>query len=361
MKLNLFDRNQKEIELKDMSSIEELIKKLREYSAKNPTKGLLEKVNSLLASETFHTLFTEGEVSSRRNIRNSFAKSDSRFQVEDNIKNFITAYKYAISPKEFSISNLFTLYKLISENVIDSESELKDGEMYRTEDVFIRSNQLAGDFKGFAPDQINPALKSLFVFLNNSDIDIYLRAVVGHIYFEMIHPYYDFNGRTGRFIPLWLFANSSQTEEMLYFATAIGNFKDQYRSMFNQNIDHQSHNVNMDRMVKKLLRLLIVNQHQYAWLKETEKKYIEARGKSFSNLQKDFIWYLMNKNEISNSVDGWSKLGTDGENFIELKLRLATFSNDTNLLKDAGIIQITNDKPRKYKLNNYILCPIKDL
>lgn len=361
MKLNLLDRNGRDIELKDLDSINVLLEELKKFSSKNPTKGILEKTKSLLASETFHTLFTEGEVSSRRSIRESFVKDDSRFLVEDNIKNFIGAYNFVVHPKEFSISNMFTLYKLISTKVINKDSELKDGEMYRSEDVFIKSNQLAGEFKGFAPEQISPALQNLFNFLNNSELDIYLKAVIGHIYFEMIHPYYDFNGRTGRFIPLWLFTNSDRTEEMLYFATAIGNFKEQYRSIFNQNIDHRTYVVNMDRMVKKLIILLIVNQHQYAWIKDVERQYISLIGKSFSNLQKDFIWYMMNKYEISNSSDGWLKFNDDDKKFVELNLRLATLSNDTNLLKEAGIIQITNDKPRKYKLNNYILCPIKDL
>lgn len=359
MKLELLNRNMKQIELMNIDKINFLVLELKKYIEKNPTKGLSDRIRSLFASETFNTLFTEGEVSSRRSIRESFLKDDSKFPTEQKIKNFINAYNFVMTPKEFSISNFFALYKLISVGAIEKEAELKDGEMFRSEDVFIRSNQLAGDFKGFDPKDIQKCLKQLCDFLNESELDIYLKSIIGHIYFEMIHPYYDFNGRTGRFIPLWLFSNSTKADEMLYFATAIGNFKEQYRSMFNKNIDHKTYDVNMDEMVIKLLKLLITNQHQYIWVKTIEKKYIEKTNKSFTNLQKDFIWRLMNKSETSSSTESWFKFSEEDKEYVEINLRLASLSNDTIALRDAGILEISSDKPRKYKLNGYELCPIR--
>ncbi|WP_318259784.1 Fic family protein [Ruminococcus sp. YRD2003] len=59
--------------------------------------------------------------------------------------------------------------------------------------------------KGLAPESkiIDTMNKSLDVF-NNNDIDIFMRIAVFHYLFGYIHPFYDGNGRTSRFISSYL-------------------------------------------------------------------------------------------------------------------------------------------------------------
>ncbi len=355
----LKDRNGNKIFFKDIKKINNKIEELKKLTKDNPTKEIQNKITSLLASETFSSLFVEGEISSRRNIRKSFISGSASKLIPGKegeiIDDFIDAYSFALKKKEFNIANLFTLYTLVSGNGLNKEDKLEDGKMWRHEPVYIKSNKLLGDFEGFKHEEIQEALSNLFNYFTNSEDDLFLKAVLGHIYFEMIHPYFDFNGRTGRFIPMWLFANAGRSNEMMYFATAMGNYRKQYLSLFNKNIDQKTYNVNIDRLVGGIIDLLILNQKQYIWIKNIEKTYIDKTNKSFSPIQKDFIWLLMIKSEISKDATGWFRLTQDDKSFLESKLKSSLFSNETTKLRKAGIIKITSDKPRKYQLCNYQL------
>ena len=349
----------KEIIFNSRGDLSNKAKLLEQLTLDNPTKDYASKIRSLLASETYSTMFIEGEISSRRSIKRTFASNGSKKIIPGTealvIDDFINAYNYAIKPREFSISNLYTLYSLVSSNGLDKEDKLDDGEMYRSEDVFISSNSLNGEYKGFDPSDIKPALYDLFDMMNNQDINIFIRAVVGHVYFEMIHPFYDFNGRTGRFLPLWLFSNEGRVENMLYFATAVANYRKQYISLFRKYIDSRTYEVNMDKLAGGIMDLLILNQRQYIWIKNLEQGYIDITSKSFSDLQKSFIWSLMIKSQISNGENSWFKLTKEDKDFIEVDLKPAYFSQEIKKLDEAGIIKRSSDKIKRYKLPSYKL------
>ena len=203
MKLNIKTRNGDFLEIRNIDSINHKIQLLKEKHKKNPNKGELENFKSLSISETFNSFFTEGHISSRRQIQRDFSeKSEMQFSA-DSFATFRDAFYFVIKGKEFSISNLFTLYSIISDKRISAKNKLEDGKMFRNGDVIIVGNKRLGkEYKGFAPKDINLALNNLFKFIQDDKYNIYLRAIVGHIYFEIIHPFYDFNGRVGRFLPL---------------------------------------------------------------------------------------------------------------------------------------------------------------
>ena len=356
--IKLIGRLKNEIKLNDEVTLDVLIDKLVSLHNLNPTKDF--KV-SMLTSETFLSLFTEGEIYSRRNIKRLFddKKALSEEQETKMVTNFIDAYKFVLKGQKFSTSNLFTLYNLLSQGAISEDDCLLDGHMFRHEAVYIGNNKQTDDFTGFESEDILTALNHLFTLLNDDSINIYKRAIIGHIYFEMIHPYFDYNGRTGRFIPMWLFSNNGIKKDMMYFATAVGNYRDQYLALFRKNIDTRTYEVNLDKMVQGVTKLLILNQYQYIHLKKLENLYIDKSKKSFTSLQKDFIWMLMIKIENSQAANNsWFKLTNKDKDFVETNLRQATFSKDTNALKEFGIIDISSDKPRKYKLLDYNLLSV---
>ena len=356
--MKLIDRNKKEIKFKNIEVINSKISELEKYIDLNPTKNYKEKIDSLLASEIFSSLFTEGEISSRSLIKKmiSSKKEMTETEIGRNIKNFLAAYNYIQKKPKFSISTFFTLYSMIATGTIEERNELEDGHFFRHEDVFIENNKyLDTPFKGFEVKDLSKAITMLSEYLNNSEDNIYLKSVLGHIYFEMIHPYFDFNGRTGRFIPVWLFARYGEIGKMFFFSTAIGNYRKQYLSLFKQNIDTRTFVVNWDKIVVGILNLLILNQKQYIWYKEKEKEHLNKTNKSFSNVQMNFIWMLMIKAENTNATDSWFKFSTDDRDFVETNIKSSLLSNATRGLMKTGIIKISNDLHKKYKLLDYKL------
>lgn len=82
---------------------------------------------------------------------------------------------------------------------------LPDGEIFRKSVVEVHSATQKVLHKGLMPERkiIETFEQSLSV-LNNDDIDIFIRIAVFHYLFGYIHPFYDGNGRTSRFISSYL-------------------------------------------------------------------------------------------------------------------------------------------------------------
>ncbi len=103
------------------------------------------------------------------------------------------------------------IYDRITEGEID-KSNLPDGTFFRKEDVFVqKQNSVSGKIihKGTSGEKlIESEVLDLVDFLNDDNISMVLRVAIGHYYFAYIHPFYDGNGRIGRFISS-MFLNQS--------------------------------------------------------------------------------------------------------------------------------------------------------
>ena len=82
---------------------------------------------------------------------------------------------------------------------------LPDGEIFRRSGVEVQSATQKVIHKGLSPEsKIIDTMNQSLAVLNNDDIDIFIRIAVFHYLFGYIHPFYDGNGRTSRFISSYL-------------------------------------------------------------------------------------------------------------------------------------------------------------
>ncbi|MDD6268664.1 MAG: Fic family protein [Oscillospiraceae bacterium] len=83
--------------------------------------------------------------------------------------------------------------------------DLPDGQIFRKSDVGVYSPTGKKIHDGLFPEsKIISVMKKSLDFLNNSNYDFLLRIAVFHYLFGYIHPFYDGNGRTSRFISSYL-------------------------------------------------------------------------------------------------------------------------------------------------------------
>ena len=83
--------------------------------------------------------------------------------------------------------------------------DLPDGKIFRKSDVGVYSPTGKKIHDGlFSESKIISVMKKSLDFLNNSNYDFLLRIAVFHYLFGYIHPFYDGNGRTSRFISSYL-------------------------------------------------------------------------------------------------------------------------------------------------------------
>lgn len=83
--------------------------------------------------------------------------------------------------------------------------DLPDGAIFRKSGVEVLSATQKVIHKGLLPEgKIIEAFEQSLAVLNDDDIDIFIRIAVFHYLFGYIHPFYDGNGRTSRFISSYL-------------------------------------------------------------------------------------------------------------------------------------------------------------
>ncbi len=184
-----------------------------------------EILESRLFSEIEGTLSIENIPTTHKRIA-ELHKSDNPIDENDIIiKNMMDAIKFIISDKpEFNKENLLTLYRILSKDCLPPELEIKQGEYYRDDSVYI------GDFEGAPYNMIDECMNSLFEFVNDSssgEMDDYLPHIC-HYYILYIHPYFDYNGRTARMVSFWLSYIKRIISAPIFLSEAINETKQDY-------------------------------------------------------------------------------------------------------------------------------------
>lgn len=101
------------------------------------------------------------------------------------------------------LEDVRTIYDRITSGEIDKR-DLPDGDLFRKSHVYVKKRgAVDGEIihEGvYGERRIQDHLVKWLSFLKNEDLSLLVRVAIGHYYFGYIHPFYDGNGRAGRFI-----------------------------------------------------------------------------------------------------------------------------------------------------------------
>lgn len=120
--------------------------------------------------------------------------------------------------------------ELILEDI--DEEDFPDGRLFRKHTVFIADNSVPVHQGNPNEDTIIRDLLKLITFMNNKDIPSLLKSVISHYYFEYIHPFYDGNGRMGRFLMSNYLSRKLDVLTGVTLSTAVIHSKGKYEKAF---------------------------------------------------------------------------------------------------------------------------------
>lgn len=110
-----------------------------------------------------------------------------------------------------------------------------DGELFRRDSVEITSPSGKVLHSGAYPEErIISLLQAALDVLNSDEIPLLVRIAVFHYFFEYIHPFYDGNGRTARFIISYFLANRFHYLVGLRLSVIIKKHRKQYYNLFRE-------------------------------------------------------------------------------------------------------------------------------
>jgi Fic family protein len=191
----------------------------------------LETKEAVLSSRIEGTITTVDEV-----LKFEVDLKPKNISKQDDIIEVLNYRKATRAAKEWLKNGLpFNLTLICAiQNELMQEGRGKDkhpGEI-RKEQVWIGPKECPIEKATFVPPEplgLKNHLQKLVYFMNLSDQEILIQAAIMHAQFEMIHPFYDGNGRTGRIlIPLFLYCKKRISSPSFYISEYFEEKRDDY-------------------------------------------------------------------------------------------------------------------------------------
>ena len=111
-----------------------------------------------------------------------------------------------------------------------------DGKLFRAKTVYIRDSTTMQAIHWPHSDEnlIIRDITSLIDFMNNDNVPFIPKALISHFYFEYIHPFYDGNGRTGRYLACAYLGKKLDYLTGINFSYSISENKKKYYKAFEE-------------------------------------------------------------------------------------------------------------------------------
>lgn len=191
-----------------------LNQKLDKLTSEIPGIALQQYIKKCLIDEIVLTNEIEGVISTRKDINEILENVEDK---NKRLTGLVNKYLNLCSEENIDIitcndvRNIYNdlLWEEISE---DDKLNLPDGVYFRKEGVDVLSPFKKVIHKGVMPEEkINLMMTQALNILNDRDIIPILRVAIFHYIFGYIHPFYDGNGRTSRFISSYLLSKELNT------------------------------------------------------------------------------------------------------------------------------------------------------
>ena len=181
--------------------------KINYISNKLPAIAIKEIIMKILSNELYKTNKIEGIETVKSEIHSSLKDDRTSNKTSNKLDGIIKKYK-DIMENNFedtqhidSLSSFRKIYDEMFEDFEKSGNYKLDGKYFRKDIVKVINglgNIIHIGVNG--EEAVEKNIESLIEFMNRKDIPFLVKASIVHFFFEYIHPFYDGNGRFGRYL-----------------------------------------------------------------------------------------------------------------------------------------------------------------
>ena len=319
-----------------------------------PGKAVEQFKRKCLIDEVVLSNQIEGVSSTRKDINSIFEIIDKKTR-KKRFSSIVNKYNLLNDETEIRLKDSYDIRKLYDEIMLYeienmNSNDIPDGIIFRKERVSV-AGKVAGItiHEGLYPEKrIIEAMDKALFFLNNEDIDIFVRISVFHYMFGYIHPFYDGNGRLSRFISSYLLSKSSNELAGFVLSKSISENIDKYYKAFKKTNDE----INKGDLTPFVLDFLEILKEAFEDL-ERELKYrlteftmyrimIDGRVKNMESKTKDLYFILM-------QASLFAELGISMEELTEqFSVSRVTMANRLKFIDEEGLLVVNTSGHYKY-------------
>lgn len=336
-------------------------------SLSNPNKfpqiAIKEIINKILSNELDKTNKIEGIETIKSEIYSSLKDDKKSSKKNNKLEGIVKKYK-DIMEKNFKdtqhIDNLSSFRKIYDEMFEDFEKSGNyklDGKYFRKDIVKVINglgNTIHIGVNG--EEAIEKNIEDLIYFMNRKDIPFLIKASISHFFFEYIHPFYDGNGRFGRYLLSLYLAKKLDILTAFSVSYSISKNLDDYYKSFVEVEDVNNYG-EITFFVGNILETIKKGQEEIIKLLNDSIMKLSYSFEIFEEITKNLILkekdilFIYLQNYLFNDFEKTSNI--ELTNILQVYSQ-QTINKYTQELEKKGYLVKVNQKPLTYTLSNKI-------
>lgn len=260
-----------------------------------------------------------------------------------------------------TLQDIRKIYDSIMQGELES-GDIPDGEIFRSGKVSIRdgANNVVHD--GDATEaEIQNHLSQMLSLMNSNEVPTLIKACMCHYAFESVHPFYDGNGRTGRFLLALQFHEQLSMPTVLSLSSVICAEKSGYYAAFSKSQELFNCNdltmfcCTMLEYVEKaqieVLNNIILQLKQIIYC--MDKLFEFSKKTAISKVQREVMTILLQNKLFSYNPTPMTRkqLSEYVGNAIDEKIGERKIVSALNGLIELGMIDSVGERPIRYALS----------
>lgn len=251
-----------------------------------------------------------------------------------------------------ALQDIRDIYDAVMRDSLDDENQIKHS-LFRTRPVVIESNRGKILHEGVMPETaIKKMLEQMLALMHSEEIPEIYSALLSHFLFEYVHPFYDGNGRTGRYLLALSLSTPLSQPTVLSLSRVIAENKSAYYKAF----DITERPLNCSEATHFVMTMLdLIGQAQEDLMADLQQKRasldglgqrVDSLDKSFSERGRDLLYYI---GQLS-LFDTLNKTGTSAT-ADHLGVTIPTARKALESLRLRGLVERTSVRPAIYRLS----------
>ncbi len=230
-----------------------------------------------------------------------------------------------------------------------------DGKIFRKDPVEITSATDKVLHQGVYPeDKLIINMSIALDILNNEEIPFLIRVIIFHYFFGYLHPFYDGNGRTARFIFSYYLAKEFDEIVALRLSVIIKRYKKKYYDIF-QDTDNEYNKGDLTIFVQTFLEMLNKGLKEAIDILQKKLSQLETYSDKLNkiiisdNITKNIYFILLQASLF------FGEGATISEIMKTTKKSRGTIQQRLDNIPKSHLFINKNIKPYRYKLNMLLL------